>query len=430
MKSSHLIPALVLSALLSPLACASQDLMETYRQAAQSDPELRAANAGLQAARESRPQARSALLPQVSLTAKIAENHSTSAGSFASNGYAINLSQSIYSYKNFATLRATDASIAQSESDYDATAQNLITRVAEAYFNVLAANDNVESVQAEKKAISRQLEQARKQFEVGLIAITDVHEAQAQYDLAVASEITALNEVDSANEALRQITGQKPGVLATLGEELKLSRPVPDDLDDWTQKALQHNPSLIALERAKDAARENIAVGKAEFYPDLSLVGSQTHAWNNGSVSPGSSEDTSLTLQLDVPIFEGFSRDSQVSKAEHDYRSAEENYERQRRAIVRNITDAFRNVGAQITRIKALEQALVSSRSALRATQAGFDVGTRTIVDVLNAQRSVYSAVRDLKRARYDYLLSQLSLRKESGEIHEQDLALINAWLR
>ena len=426
------IPASLLTlALLIPIAApASQDLLETYRQAAQNDPELGAADAGLQAAREGRPQARSALLPKISATANVAGTHSAGYGGYDSRGFTVTVTQSLYDHKNQASLRAADADAARSESEYNAVAQDLILRVAQAYFDVLGATDSVEFVRAEKKAIARQLEQARKRFEVGLIAITDVHEAQAQYDLATASEITALNEVDSANEALRQITERTPEALAPLGETLVLSRPDPDDLGVWTERALENNPSLKALAYARDAAQEAIETAKATFYPSLSLVGSQTHTWANGGPGDGSNDDTKLALQLSAPIFEGFARGSQVSEAEFNYMAAEENYERERRAVVRAATDAFRGVGAQLARIKALEQALVSSRSALKATRAGFDVGTRTIVDVLDAERNMHSAVRDLKRARYDYILSQLTLFQAAGHVGEEHLTVINAWLQ
>ena len=424
------IAALALAALFTPFSTfAAQDLLATYRQAAQSDPELRSAQSGLEAARQANPQARAALLPQVSFSANVAANHSASHGGYDSSGYTLSLRQSLYNRKNRASLRSADADIAQSESDYTASVQDLIVRVSEAYFDILGANDNVEFVQAEKKAIARQLEQARKRFEVGLIAITDVHEAQAQYDLATASEITARNKVDSAKEALRQITGQTPESLAILKDSIQLDRPEPDRLEVWTQKALDNNPSLLALEYARNAAWANIEVQNSGFYPSIDLVGSHTHAWTDGGAVPGSSDDTKLALQLSLPIFEGHARNSRVAQAEHQYAAAEYDYDRQRRAIVRNVTDAFRNVGAQITRIRALEQALVSSRSALKATQAGFDVGTRTIVDVLDAQRNVYSAERDLKRARYDYLLSQLALLQAAGYVGEEHLTVINAWL-
>ncbi|MGB0722384.1 MAG: TolC family outer membrane protein [Gammaproteobacteria bacterium] len=412
-----------------PTAFGAQNLLTTYEQAAASDPELRAAQASLQATRQNRPQARAALLPQISGSANITHNDTDNSGSFDSHGYSVSLSQSIYSYKNYASLHQVDAAIEQAVAEYDSTEQNLITRVASAYFDVLRAVDDLDFAVAEKKAISRQLEQATKRYEVGLIAITDVHEAQARYDLAVATEITAQNAVDSARAALRQITGVAPDALAPLGDGLALTRPEPAQLDHWTNIALDGNLSVKALEAAVEAARKSIEVEKADYLPSVALVGSHSYSDSNGGLRPGNSTDNSIGVQLTVPIYEGGLRGAQVSQAEYNLVAAEENYEKQRREVVRGTTDAYRGVLANVARVKALKQALVSNESALKATQAGFNVGTRTIVDVLNAQSNLHSAERDYKGSRYDYVLSLLQLKQATGSLSIDDIKTVNGWL-
>ncbi|MGB0712803.1 MAG: TolC family outer membrane protein [Gammaproteobacteria bacterium] len=430
-RSSRLtVSALGLALILgSPASFSAQNLLTTYEQAASSDPDLRAARASLESTRQNRPQARGALFPQISGSANVTHNDTDAGGSFNSHGYSVSLSQSIYSYKNYATLHQVDAAIDQAVAQYDSTAQNLISRVATAYFDVLRAKDDLDFAIAEKKAISRQLEQATKRYEVGLIAITDVHEAQARFDLAVATEITAQNAVDSARAALRQITGVSPDALSPLGDGLTLSNPEPAQLDHWTGLAVDGNLDVKALQAAVEAARKTIEVEKADYLPSVALVGSHSYSDRDGGTNPGNSTDNSIALQLTVPIYEGGVRGAQVSQAEYDLVAAEENYEKQRREVVRGTTDAYRGVLANVARVKALKQALVSNESALKATQAGFNVGTRTIVDVLNAQSNLHSAERDYKGSRYDYVLSLLQLKQAVGSLSVDDIKSVNDWL-
>ncbi|MGB1110910.1 MAG: TolC family outer membrane protein [Gammaproteobacteria bacterium] len=407
----------------------AEDLLEVYQLAVGSDPQLRQAAASRLSTAEARPQAKSALYPQISASANSTWNETGSVASFNNKGYSLSLTQAIYNHQTYANLRAADAQIAQSEATYKATEQDLIVRVATAYFDLLGAGDDLEFARAEKKAISRQLEQAQKRFEVGLIAITDVHEAQARFDLSTSQEISAINGVDSAREALAEITGQAHEQLSTLGNGMQLVSPDPQDLNEWTAQAEQTNFSLAASRSGASAAQESIAIQKADRYPTVSLVGSHGHTESNGGTSRGNRDSNSIALQVSVPLFTGGLTSANVRQAEYDYTAALESLEQTRRSVVRQTRDAYRGVEAGIAQVKALEQALVSNESAVKATKAGFDVGTRTIVDVLDAQRGLYDAIRDLKRAKYDYIVATLQLKQAAGSLNVADLDAVNGWL-
>lgn len=419
----------------------AEDLLEVYRFALESDPQLRAAEAGNQAAQEVRAQSRAALLPQLNLSADITKNkadvmESTSTilpeaeDSYTSNGYNVSLRQSIYHQDYYVQLRQTDARIAQANAEYEGTRQGLILRAAEAYFNLLAAQDSLATAEATKRAISQQLRQTQQRFEVGLSAITDVHEAQAAYDGAVATELAAQNQVDNSRENLREIIGRDPLVLAVLKEEIPLLPPEPADISQWVETAQQKNLSLLAFEAAARAAREELNRRQAGHYPTLDLVAS--HNYNDSTDYTYGSErtDTSVGVQLNVPIYSGGLTTAQTREARALYTQAQEALEQQRRATVRETRSAYLGVNTGISQVLARKQALASAQTALEATQAGFEVGTRTIVDVLDAQRVRYTAQSDYLRVRYDYLLATLRLKQAAGSLNETDIALINGWLK
>ena len=421
---------------LGPLPALGEDLMEVYRLAQQSDPTLRAAEAARLAADEARPQARAAaLLPSVNLSASLSEGRThepdTTNRSQPADSLSLSLTQPILHFDRLARLRQADSRIARAEAQFQAERQALMTRVAERYFDVLAAIDNLEFARAQKSAISRQLEQAKKRFEVGLIAITDVHEAQAGYDLASADEIVAQDALSSAREALAEITGRFHESLAALRDGLKLTSPDPADADQWTSTALAQNLAILAAEQAVSTAREEIAARRGGHYPTLDLTASHSASDNDATFASGytQSEQTSVSLQFNLPIYAGGATQSQVREASQLYNQAREQLEGARRTARRQSRDAYRGVVAAISRVEALKQALVSTESALEATEAGFEVGTRTIVDVLNSQRDLHQARRDYARARYDYLLNTLRLKQAAGTIAEADLETVNGWL-
>ncbi|HKJ75754.1 MAG TPA: TolC family outer membrane protein [Gammaproteobacteria bacterium] len=425
--------------LLAPTLAAADDLLGIYQKAIEADPQLRAAEAAHQAALEARPQAKSALLPQASAGANVTqtdENVQESTSPFSagdqeyeSHGYNLSLQQALYQKEFLVQLEQADSRIAEADANLASARQGLVLRVAEAYFNLLRAQDNLEFAQAEKKAINQQLRQTEQRFEVGLTAITDVKEAQARYDLAVAQEIEARNNVRTANEALREITGEDPTALAPLTEEMPLLTPDPDDIDKWVDTALEQNPGILAASAASRTAEREIDRRKAERLPGLNLVAEHQYMDGTDAAFGSETSDNTLSLQLDFPFYQGGRISSSAREAASLYSQAQEQLEQQRRAAIRETRSAYLNVQAGISRVKALKQSLVSSETALEATEAGFEVGTRTAVDVLNSQQELFRARRDYAGSRYDYLLATLRLKQAAGLLTEADLERINNWL-
>jgi len=427
--------------LLGSTSSHAEDLLEIYRFAQDSDPQLRAAEAGNLAAQEVRSQSRAVMLPQLNLSADITQSNTdiiessspiqpAAEDTYTSNGYNVSLRQSIYHQDYYVQLRQADARIAQANAEYEGARQGLILRAAEAYFNLLGAQDSLTSAEATKRAISQQLNQTQQRFEVGLSAITDVHEAQAAYDLAVAAELAAQSEVDNARENLREITGRDPLVLAVLKEEVPLLPPEPAAIDQWVETAQQQNLSLLAFEAAARAAREEMNRRQAGHYPTLDLVASHNYSDTTDYEFGSKRADNSLGVQVNVPIYSGGLTTAQTREARALYTQAQEALEQQRRATVRDTRSAYLGVTTGISQVLARKQALASAQTALEATQAGFEVGTRTIVDVLDAQRVRYTAQSDYLRARYDYLLATLRLKQAAGSLNETDIAQVNSWLK
>ena len=419
----------------------AEDLLEIYRFAQESDPQLRAAEAGNLAAQEVRAQSRAALLPQLNLSADITQSSTdvmessspvlpAAEDTYTSNGYNVSLRQSIYHHDYYVQLKQADARIAQANAEYEGAKQGLILRAAEAYFNLLAAQDSLTTAEATKRAISQQLRQTQQRFEVGLSAITDVHEAQAAYDIAVAAEIAAQSEVDNARENLREIIGRDPVVLAVLKDEVPLLPPEPAEISQWVETAQQQNLSLLASEAAARAAQEEMNRRQAGHYPTLDLVAGHNYSDTTDYEFGSKRADNSVGVQLNVPIYSGGLTTAQTREARALYTQAQEVLEQQRRATVRDTRSAYLGVTTGISQVLARKQALASAQTALEATQAGFEVGTRTIVDVLDAQRVRYNAQSDYLRARYDYLLATLRLKQAAGSLSVDDIAKINNWLK
>lgn len=427
----------------SPLAA---DLMTFYQLAEANDPQIRAATANYLADRQAVPQTRAALLPQVSGMVSSSE---TSNDDVLINGvpqsaedserftWSVDLNQSIYDHGSWQRLKQANALVSGAEAGYIATQQDLILRVAQAYFNVLAAEDTLEFAEAEKKAVGQQLEQAKQRFEVGLIAITDVKESQAQYDQAVASEIAADNALSASREALWALTNEYPSNLSELEEGIPLLTPEPNVKEEWVEKALTSNLSLLAAQFQREAAQHEVSAQRSGHYPSLTLTASHgfTDAENEVLLSPGAAatregETTTIGLNLRIPIFSGGGIRAQVKEAVYLLDAARENQEAVRRQVVQQTRNAFQNVIADISRVKALQQALVSSEAAYRATEAGFEVGTRNAVEVLLSLRNTFSARRDYAQARYDYLLDTLRLKQATGGLTVADLKAVNHLLK
>lgn len=409
----------------------AEDLLQVYQQALQNDPTTLQSQANKDAAYSRITQNQARLLPQIDLDLKASTTNGDDHR--RSNGATITVNQSIWEYENWKNLDRAELQASQADANYGFAKQDLIVRTVTAYFNVLQAQDDLEFAKAEKRAIERQLEQTKQRFEVGLTAITDVHEAQAQFDTAVASEISAQNNVEITLEALREITGNYHGDLDVLNTDtFSASMPSPTDINSWVSQAEDRNLQLLASKLGVDIAKEDIELAKDGYYPSVTFLGqvNSTDSEVNG-VSANSRENTTFAqLTLKVPLYQGGGTSAAVETARHNFVATSEDRERVYRSVVRSVRSNYFDVTAAISRIKALNQAVVSAESALKATEAGFEVGTRTIVDVLQSTRNLYDAKRNLAGARYGYITSILSLKQAAGTLSEQDVADINSGLK
>lgn len=410
----------------------SQDLIGVYELALQNDPKLREAQQRRDAIRETRPQARALLLPNIGLSGSLDETHRRLSNSghetFDQSNFALQLTQPVYHRDYWLRLSQADQVIAQAEAEYASAELDLMLRTATVYFDVLGAKDDLMFRKAETEATGRQLEQAEQRFEVGLIAITAVHEAQAAFDGARANEIQAENAVGNAWEALREITHERPEALAGMGDQLALVPPEPQDIEQWTTMAEEQNYAIVAALEASEALKKTIKIENSGHYPSLDFVGSHSIS-NTSSNFSSDRDDTSFGLQLSVPIYAGGAVTSRTRKAKHDYQASLEVLDQQRRAVTRNVRDAYRAVLSNISRVKALDATRRSANSAFESTQAGFEVGTRTMVDVLDAQRGLFSARANYARSRYDYILSAFQLRQSASLLSRDDFERVNGWL-
>jgi len=456
----------------APLAGA-ENLLQIYQHALRQDPSLREAEANRLATLESKPQALSALLPQLSAGGSYGYNQTDGTSVVTLRGgvggtelievispfdsfstttrWNVDLTQTVFRWDQWVTLRQADKQVAQAEADYRAAEQDLMIRVATTYFEVLAQQDILESAQADKDAIGRQLEQADKRFEVGLIAITDVQEAQSGYDQSVAAVILAKRTLANSKELLREIIGTYPENLVSPKDEIPLLSPQPEVEDEWVDMALQQNLLLLSAELGAQITRDNVAFQRSGHFPTLAIQGSLTGSdavgkSARGKVNPddpggdlilgdpqtADNDRTGydISLQLSVPIYSGGSVSSKTKQAVYEHRAARERFERTARQTERETRDAYLGVVSEIARVKALRQALASAQTALEATEAGFDVGTRTTVDVLDQRRQLFIADVNYSRSRYDYIINVLKLKQASGGLIVDDLIEVNGWLQ
>ncbi|MEZ5586078.1 MAG: TolC family outer membrane protein [Sedimenticolaceae bacterium] len=428
--------ALAIAVGLAANAVNAGDLASVYQLAVQNDPNLAAAQATRDATLEQQPIARSLLLPNLSISGeanKSSQDFKGTVGSsdFGTQAAAIQLLQPLYRRDRLIRLDQAEDQVAQADFNLSAAEQDLIIRVATAYFTVLGAQDNLEFSVSEKKAIARQLDQAKQRFEVGLIAITGVHEAQARFDQARADELAAENLLDNAIEALVQITGEYVDTLAVLKREIPLNNPEPSSLEVWAETALANNPNLLSAQYDTEIAKKQIDFQSSGHWPSLDLVGSYGVARSDSGFSPGTNDSDTGTigLQLNIPLYSGGGVNAATRQAVAQHEASKDVLEERRRSVRAQVRNAYRGVQSSISRVNALEATQVSANSALEATEAGFEVGTRTLVDVLNSQSDLFAAKRDLARSRYDYILNTLRLFQASGSLDESDIALVNTWL-
>lgn len=439
MKATPLALATAL-ALSCPSAFAA-DLMQSYTQARQSDPTLSISESQNSIAKENVVQSRANLLPQLSGTVSVNRNENggtlsngdTFDSSSSSRNTNLSLSQNLFDWSVYTKLSGSKARALQSDAELDSANDALITRVAEAYFNVLTAIDALAASRAEERAVKRQLDQAEKRLEVGLAPITDVHEARARYDSSRANTILAGNALNDAREALAEITGQPADGLKGLPEGFQPKAEALRGTEEWVQEALRTNPTVKARELALAAAEDDIASARAAHLPTLgATISKGDSTLISGAAGPFSTTDSNTTtygVQLRVPIFSGFATQSRVKQAVASRDIAAEQLEQTKRAVIRQVRNAERTLVAGLAEVEARRLAVVSAKSALEAGEVGLEVGTRTIVDVLLAQQQLFTATREYSRARHNYLVNTLKLKQAAGSLELSDLESINALL-
>lgn len=447
---------IMLAGLGAPALVNAASLLEVYQQALQSDPLIHEAEARRLAALEAQPQARSALFPQINasgswqqansvgtdvivLPPPIGDITNSTESTRETTSWNVGLRQTIFRWDQIISLKQASKIVARAEADREAAQQDLIVRVATRYFQVLGAEDRLTSIHADRLAIARQLEQAKQRFDVGLIAITDVQESQAAYDQSVASEIQAKRELATARNFLREITGEYVSSLSAPVENFPLPNPNPASEQSWIDLAMGQNLLLVSSRLDEQIARDEISFRRTGHYPTVDLVAGygETDTTLSDRIVNGSTEGDlnfdnqgdSISLEVSFPIFAGGRTSSRVREAVYLHRASREQLQRVTRETERATRDAYLGVLSEISRVKALAQAVESSRTALEATQAGFDVGTRTIVDVLNSQRALYVAITNYYQSRYVYIGNALLLKQAAGTLQIQDLEQIDRWL-
>ena len=460
MSISKQLLAVALGACLAAPASAQEGLIEVYQRALMNDPAVREAEATYLATAEVKPQARAALLPGLSFGAARSHNfNDTEVRSGATDpitgfplgsrqtlesdttGYRLTLTQSLFDWSTFKTLEQADKRVLRAETDYRAAQQGLILRVATAYFNVLAAEDNLASAVAQRDSVSRQLEQSQRRFEVGLIAITDVQQSQAGYDDAVALEIESQRLLSTSHEQLREIVGEIVPQLSAPLDDLPLLTPDPANADEWVAVALDSNLALQSSRLGADVANDQIKIEKGNRLPTLSLQATynedetsrvQTLFRQLVETTPSTQLPQGRTWRLDLtfPIYTGGVNRSRIQQSVYQHRAASDALERIARQTERQTRDAYLGVIAEIQRVRALRQAVESNRTALRATEAGFEVGTQTTVDVLASQNNLRGAETRYSRSRYDYMLNVLRLKQAAGQLSETDVEQVDSWLQ
>lgn len=447
-----------LLAFLLPLATSATanaaSLLEVYQQALQSDPLIHEAEARRLASLEASPQARGLLLPQLNAGGSWTQGSRSGrtafqvpggidvAGTESDNetfGWGAELRQTVFRWDQVVGLKQAGKLVAKAEIDFEAAQQDLIVRVVVRYFEVLGAEDRLTSIHADRLAIARQLEQAKQRFEVGLIAITDVQESQAAYDQSVAAEIQAKRELATARGFLQEITGEYVSMLSAPDEGFPLQSPNPADEGSWIDLAMGQNLNLVSSRFSEEIARDEISFRRTGHYPTVELVAnyqdSETDVTGqtvDGVAFPDfvvDSQNDSIGIEFSLPIFAGGRTSSRVREAVYLHRASKEQLQRIARETERQTRDAYLGVLSEISRVKALEQAVKSSSTALEATQAGFEVGTRTIVDVLNSQRTLYIAITNFYQSRYTYIGNVLRLKLAAGTLEVQDLEEIDRFL-
>jgi outer membrane protein len=425
------------------------DLVGVHDLAVKSDPQLQAAAYRRQATGENERQAWSNLLPTISGSAALTkgDNETSIAGTTVSESdvdneaYGLDLRQSLYAQSNYEQLDIARGQVSQAEAIYNLAYQDFLVRVAGGYFGVLTAQDGVIFAEAEEKALQRQFEQAEQRFEVGLTAVTDVYESRAQYDNARARAIVSRNNLADAKQVLYELTGEYFEEYEPLQDILPLVKPLPENAQEWVDMAMLYNPAVVAAHNNVEIADSSVRLQRSGHYPTLDLTGSISSFTNNEFIirddfqnplftTDLTNDDKRIGIQLSIPIYQGGVVSSRTRQARYTLNAVNEDLDRQQRSVVRQTNNAYRAVIAGIEQVGAFGQAMISAEAALEATQAGFEVGTRTIVDVLIAQQRYFSAQRDNSLARHTYIVDHLRLKAAAGMLEEGDLRKVNSILK
>jgi len=432
MKPLRIVLALAVAAALVPVRAA--DLVSVYHDALASDPVFQSARAQYQAGLEKLPQARSGYLPLISGVATAFRNDVNREIApditYNTTNYSVTLSQPIFRLQNWIAIDQAKQQVLQAEAGLAGAGQDLILRVAQAYFDVLLAQDNVALSGSQKVAISEQLAQAKRNFEVGTATIVDTLEAQARYDQSNAKEISDKNDLEVKRRALQQLLGTVPQNLAPLKEPLVLEPPIPADIEAWVKEADKSSFTVVSARANAEIAREEVDRQKAGHLPTIDATASYGQTYNPATSNIGvlgpNSLQGSVGVTLSLPIFAGGLTQSRVREALANRDRADQDLENAQRTVAQSVRQNFLNVTSGVSQVGALEQALTSTQSQLDSTILGRDVGVRTSVDVLNAQQQVYQTRRDLQQARYNYLLNTLRLKAAAGQLAESDVEAVN----
>lgn len=441
--------ALALAMLVLPLGAQAEDLLQSYELARSSDPQLSAAEANREISREGAVQARSALLPQVNGTASYTrtDGDDESSAPTASDGSSdsttrdlgVRLNQMVYDHSAINRSRSQNALAQAGDFQLEAAGDLLITRTSTAYFNVLIAMETLAAAQAQETALKKQFDFADKRLEVGLAPITDVHEARAQYDRARANTIVTANALEDAYRALEEITGRDVRTLKALPQDFQPELPSSMDSEGWVQAALDNNPSLKAQEYRVRSAESGIEVARGGHYPTVYFGANLGRTRTDGDSTDNllnatadferESASRSLGLTLSIPIFAGGGTQSGVRQAIAQRDATSDELEQQKRALVRNTRNAYRTLVAGVSEVEARKAAVFSARSAYEASQVGLEVGTRTVLDVLNNQQTLFNAEQEYAQSRYNFLQNRLLLEQAAGTLDIDDLQDINRLL-
>jgi len=433
---------LLLAALVCAATAQAADLLQVYRAAQGYDAQYAAARAARDAGLEKLPQGKAGLLPTIGLSANTTWNEVSStsrtnpsvtrSADYNSNGWSVSLSQPLFRWQNWVGYRQAELSAALAELQFAQAGQDLILRVTQAYFDVLLAQEALATARAQKTAITEQLEAAKRQFEVGTATITDTHEAQARYDLAVAAEIAAENDLAVKRQTLRTLTGKEPETLKRLKHGVQIGKPQPDDIGKWVESAEGGNLGVQQAQTGFEIARREIERQRAGHYPTLDLVASHGRSAVGGNISTGVGSDgksSAIGLQLSLPLYAGGAVSSKEREAVALQEKARADLDNARRQAQLAARQAYLGVNAGLAQVKALEAGVASSQLAVESNKLGYEVGVRINIDVLNAQSQLYDTRQKLAKARLDTLLAQLRLKSAAGTLGEDDLAAVNALL-